>query len=101
MMDSNGRNPAGLEIAPNKTFQEGRIVNQLKRVRVFAPFLLILLVVSLAAACGDSQPQEVPVTVIVPQEVPQTVVVTEEVEVTKVVTEEVEVTKVVTERKFR
>lgn len=73
------------------------MVNQLKRVRVFAPFLLILLVVSLAAACGDSQPQEVPVTVIVPQEVPQTVVVTEEVEVTKVVTEEVEVTKVVTE----
>jgi len=98
MMDSNGRNPAGLEIAPNKTFQEGRIVNQPKRVRVFAPFLLILLVVSLAAACGDSQPQEVPVTVIVPQEVPQTVVVMEEVEVTKVVTEEVEVTKVVTER---
>ena len=73
------------------------MVNQLKRVKVFAPFLLILLVVSLAAACGDSQPQEVPVTVIVPQEVPQTVVVTEEVEVTKVVTEEVEVTKVVTE----
>ena len=80
-------------------------MNQLKRVRVFAPFLLILLVVSLAAACGDSEPREVPVTVIVPQEVPQTVVVmeevtkvvTEEVEVTKVVTEEVEVTKVVTE----
>ena len=73
-------------------------MDQLKRVRIFAPFLLILLVVSLAAACGDSQPQEVPVTVIVPQEVPQTVVVTEEVEVTKVVTEEVEVTKVVTEQ---
>lgn len=81
-----------------KTFREGKIVDQLKRVRIFAPFLLILLVVSLAAACGDSQPQEVPVTVIVPQEVPQTVVVTEEVEVTKVVTEEVEVTKVVTEQ---
>lgn len=97
MMDGNGRNPTGLEFVPNKTFQEGKMVNQLKRVRVFAPFLLILLVVSLAAACGDSQPQEVPVTVIVPQEVPQTVVVTEEVEVTKVVTEEVEVTKVVTE----
>lgn len=70
---------------------------QLKRVRVIAPFLLILLVISLASACGDSQPQEVPVTVIVPQEVPQTVVVKEEVEVTKVVTEEVEVTKVITE----
>jgi ABC-type branched-subunit amino acid transport system substrate-binding protein len=71
------------------------------RVRVFALFLLILLAISLAAACGESQPQEVPVTVIVPQEVPQTVVVTqkEEVEVTKVVTEVVteEVTKVVTE----
>lgn len=76
-------------------------MNQLMRVRVFALFLLILLAISLAAACGESQPQEVPVTVIVPQEVPQTVVVTqkEEVEVTKVVTEVVteEVTKVVTE----
>ena len=56
---------------------------QLKSVRVLAPFLAILIVMSLAAACGDSQPQEVPVTVIVPQEVPQTV------EVTKVVTEQV------------
>ena len=72
---------------------------QIKRGYVFVPFLLMILAISAVIACGDSQPQEVPVTVIVPQEVPQTVVVTEqvEVEVTKVVTEEVEVTKVVTE----
>ncbi len=88
-------------------------MSQLKRVRVFAPFLLVLLVISLAAACGDSQPNEVIVTKEIVREVPQTVVVEQEVEVevtkvvteevevevevTKVVTEEVEVTKVVTE----
>ena len=76
-------------------------MNHLKPRYVFIPFLLMILAVSAVIACGDSQPQEVPVTVIVPQEVPQTVVVKEEVEVevevTKVVTEEVEVTKVVTE----
>ena len=74
-------------------------MSQIKRGYVFVPFLLMILAISAVIACGDSQPQEVPVTVIVPQEVPQTVVVTEqvEVEVTKVVTEEVEVTKVVTE----
>ena len=63
---------------------------------VFAPFLLIILAVSLAVACSDSQPNEV-VTKDVIREVPQTVVVTEQVEVTKVVTKEVEVTKIVTE----
>ena len=74
-------------------------MSQIKRGYVFVPFLLMILAISAVMACGDSQPQEVPVTVIVPQEVPQTVVVTEqvEVEVTKVVTEEVEVTKVVTQ----
>ncbi len=74
-------------------------MSQIKRGYIFVPFLLMILAIAAVMACGDSQPQEVPVTVIVPQEVPQTVVVTEqvEVEVTKVVTEEVEVTKVVTE----
>lgn len=93
---------------------------QLKRLTTFTPFLLLLLALSLAAACGDSAPQQVEVTrevvrevpqtveVAVPQtvvmEVPRTVVVQETVEVTKVVTEvvtetvteEVPVTRVVT-----
>ena len=80
-------------------------VVQVKRMAVLAPFLLIILALSLAAACGDSAPQqvevtrevvrEVPQTVAVPQtvevvrEVPQTVVVQEMVEVTTVVTEEI------------
>lgn len=84
---------------------------QLKRMAAFSPFLLLILALSLAAACGDSTPvevtREVEVTKVVTEEVevPQTVEVTREVprtvvvehEVTKVVTEEVEVTKVVTE----
>ena len=84
---------------------------QLKRMAAFSPFLLLILALSLAAACGDSTPvevtREVEITKVVTEEVevPQTVEVTREVprtvvvehEVTKVVTEEVEVTKVVTE----
>ena len=70
---------------------------QLKRITVFTPFLLIILALSLAAACGDSTPQQVEVTREVVREVPQTVVVQEQVEVTKVVTQEVPVTQIVTE----
>ena len=76
-------------------------MSRIKRVGAYAPFLLLILVISLAAACGDSEPNVTVVTEEIVREVPQTVVitevVTEEVEVTKVVTEEVEVTKVVTE----
>ena len=49
---------------------------QFRSLRLFAPFLLILLGISLAAACGDSQPREVVVSQEVVREVPQTVVVT-------------------------
>ena len=82
-------------------------MSRIARLRVFAPFLLALLVIALVSACGDGEvqevpvtvvvPQEVPQTVIVPQEVPQTVIVPQEVPQTVVVTEEVEVTKIVTE----
>ncbi len=80
-------------------------MSRFMQMRAFAPFLLMLLALSLAVACDNSETREVPVTVIVPQEVPQTVVVREEVEVTKIITEEkvvteevpVEVTKIVTE----